>query len=61
VTLDGAPVCRDTTATTCAISGLVPYRNYDVRVMAINAVFGGDDFSSTSLIVNTNPIQVGTP
>ena len=61
VTLDGAPVCRGVTVTTCAITGLVPYQNYDVRVTAINVVFGGDDFSSTSLIVNTNPIQAGTP
>jgi hypothetical protein len=30
-------------------------------VMAINEVFGGDDFSSSTLIVNTNPIQAGTP
>lgn len=61
VTLDDVPVCRDITVTTCTITGLVPNQNYDVKVMAINEVFGGDDFSSTSLIVNTNPIQVGTP
>jgi hypothetical protein len=29
--------------------------------MAINEVFGGDEFSTSQIIVNTLPIQGGTP
>jgi titin len=61
VTLDGTPVCRDISTTSCALTGLTFGDDYAVKVMAINEVFGGDDFSSSTLIVNTNPIQVGTP
>jgi hypothetical protein len=61
VTLDGIPVCRDISTTSCALTGLVPGQDYEVKVMAINEVFGGDDFSTSTIIVNTNPIQGGTP
>ena len=61
VTLDDQPVCRDIETLTCDLTGLVEGQDYTVKVKAINEVFGGDDFSTSSLIVNTNPIQVGTP
>ena len=61
VTLDGTPVCRDIATTTCTITGLTPRQDYEVEVMAINEVFGGDEFSTSQIIVNTLPIQGGTP
>lgn len=61
VTVDGTPVCRDIPGTTCTLTGLTPNEDHDVKVTAINEVFGGDDFSTTQIIVNTNPIQGGTP
>jgi len=61
VTLDDQPVCRDITVTTCTLTGLVEGQDYTVKVMAINEVFGGDQFSTSEIIVNTNPIQVVTP
>ena len=61
VTLNGTPVCRDIATTTCTLVNLVSGQDYDVKVMAINEVFGGDEFSTSSIIVNTNPIQGGTP
>ena len=57
VTLDGDPVCRDISGTTCVLSGLVQGQDYEVEVMAINEVFGGGELSTSSLIVNTNPVQ----
>jgi len=60
-TLDGTPVCRDIDTTTCTITGLTYGEDYEVKVTAINEVFGGDDFSTSQIIVNTNPIQGGTP
>jgi len=61
VTLDGNPVCRDIATTTCTLVNLVAGQDYEVKVMAINEVFGGDEFSTSTIVVNTNPIQVGTP
>ena len=61
VTLDGAPVCRDIATTTCTLVGLTPGQDYNVAVMAINEVFGGDEFSTSNVILNTNPIQAGVP
>jgi len=61
VTVDGAPVCRDIATTSCTIVGLTPSQDYEVKVMAVNEVFGGDEFSTSQIIVNTNPIQGGTP
>jgi len=61
VTLDGSPVCRDIATTSCTIVGLTPSQDYEVKVMAVNEVFGGDEFSTSQIIVNTNPIQGGTP
>lgn len=61
VTLDGAPVCRDISTTSCTFTGLVESQDYEVSVMAVNEVFGGDEFSTSTIIVNTNPIQVVTP
>lgn len=61
VTLNGDPVCRNITATTCTLVSLIPSQDYDLAVMAINEVFGGDDFSTSNIIVNTNPIQGGVP
>ena len=58
VTLDDVPVCRDIAVTTCVLTGLVPGQDYEAKVTAINEVFGGDDFSTSSLIVNTQPVQV---
>ena len=45
----------------CAITGLIEGTDYTVQVMAVNEVFGGDAFSTSEVIVNTNPIQVVTP
>lgn len=42
VTLNGDPVCRNITATTCTLVNLIPSQDYDLAVMAINEVFGGD-------------------
>lgn len=61
VTVDGTPVCRDIETTSCALTGLTYGQDYDVAVMAINEVFGGDDFSTTNIIVNTHPVQDQTP
>ncbi len=61
VTLNDEPVCRDIAVTTCVLTGLTEGDDYTVKVMAINEVFGGDQFSTSEIIVNTNPIQVGTP
>lgn len=61
VTVDGIPVCRDIAETTCNLTGLVPRQDYVVEVMAVNEVFGGDAFSTSQIIVNTVPIQDGTP
>jgi hypothetical protein len=61
VTHDGAPICRDIATTTCTITGLEYGEDHEIKVMAINEVFGGDDFSTSQIIVNTNPIQRGTP
>ena len=57
VTLDDVPVCRDISTTTCSFTGLTPQQDYEVKVKAINEVFGGDDFSTSSIIVNTMAIQ----
>jgi hypothetical protein len=61
VTLNDEPVCRDIAVTTCVLTGLTEGDDYTVKVMAINEVFGGDQFSTSEIVVNTNPIQVGTP
>lgn len=61
VTHEGTPVCRDIATTTCTITGLEYGEDHEIKVMAINEVFGGDEFSTSQIIVNTNPIQRGTP
>lgn len=61
VTHEGTPVCRDIATTTCTITGLEYGEDHEIQVMAINEVFGGDEFSTSQIIVNTNPIQRGTP
>jgi len=61
VTLDGSPVCRDIATTSCTITGLTTSQDYEVKVMAVNEVFGGDEFSTSQIIINTAPVQDGTP
>ena len=63
VTFDGSttrpvPGCLLISVTRCVITNLVFGADYDVTVKAFNTVFGGDDFSSSALTINTNPIQV---
>ena len=65
VTFEGAttrpvPGCVLISATTCFITNLVFGADYEVTVKAFNTVFGGDEFSSSTLTINTNPIQVPT-
>ncbi len=54
------PGCLLISVTSCLITNLVYGADYEVTVTAFNTVFGGDQFSSSTLTINTNPIQVST-
>lgn len=54
------PGCLLISVTSCVITNLVYGADYEVTVKALNTVFGGDQFSSSTLTINTNPVQVPT-